>query len=677
MSEAAVVPIRPEEHDRADADLVKTWRERIQQARDDRARYEAGWLSCLAFAAGKQHLVWDRDERKLYLPELNDGEDRYTADKIMQYRNTALGELTGEDERPQLHFRRDDLSAEEYAGHVNDALEYGWDSEFQSAQRLLQAKRTMIDLGTSGIRTRFDPTVGPLRVDDDDGEPIPFPHRHGRPILDPTQARKFVEEQFKAGRPADIRPIREGRIRWEVLTAFNLLVPPGIENEDDFPWEIVVRPVALEAVREEYGDAAAELKEDEDIGIVFGLGSELSDFPGPDQESGQASGKLRGHVWLFTCYQRPTKDLPEGQTVVLGSGEMRLLGRRNRLPCKGPDGTARSGLTYLHWWRITGRFWGKSLIEALKDPQRSINRRATQKNEIIDRGMPFGMAEEGSLPPRTGKPLEMLYVKPGSAKPDFHGGIGAGEWMYRDLEQLRQDMEEAAGIRGVSLGENPSSVTNYSQLALLRTNDQIKLRPTILDYRLSVKEIVENTVYEMGVYWGSKKHIDLDGPDRMLRSTVFDATKIPAFFVVKVPSGAPKPQDQAAILRMIQDVADYSVAAGAPLPPTWYADSVKAGALLPLPEQPTDDDRTGALYENMLMVNGQDVDPSPLYFGNPLVHIPEHRSLQVQAWAAGDMELYERVERHIRATIALEEAKAAGAIPGGGDETQAQPDEAI
>lgn len=667
MSELALAEPYTPPHE-ADDELVRTWRERIQQARDDRARYEPGWLSSLAFAAGKQHLVWDRTERRLYLPELNDGEERYTADKITQYRTTAQGELTSDDDRPEVQFRRDDLRSEEYARQVNEALEYGWEVEFDADARLADVKRIMVDLGTAAVRCRWDQNAGPLRVDPQTGEPIMFPHRDGKPILDPDEAREYVLAQFQAGRGASLKPLHEGRIVWEVLTPFNLLVPPGITDPQDFPWEIVVRPVPLDKVKAEYGAKAADLKEDSDIGVVFGLGTrEFGDYAASqvDEDSGQA-GKLRNHVWLFTGYQAPTKERPDGQKVVLASSALTLLETTNELPYRGPDMTPRSGISYFHWWRITGRFWGKSLIEGLKDPQRSINRRATQKNEIIDRGMPFAIEEEGAIIPRQGKPLETVKVKPGSAKPEFHGGIGAGDWMYRDLNELRQDMEEAAGIRSVSLGDNPASVTNFSQLALLRENDQIKLRPTVQGTRLGVKRIVEDTIYDMRAYWGPDKQVHLGGDEHILRSQLFDATKIPAFFLVKIAKGAPKPHSQAAQFQMIQDVARFSVESGQPLPTTWLAESLKSGQLQPLPETADADQRMKAQHENLLMTAGKPVPVA--YYDPPLIHIPTHRSLQIQAELAGDMELWQMLEQHVQEHLAVEEAKAAeqaaGAPPG-------------
>src|SRR5262249_20847130 len=143
-----------------------------------------------------------------------------------------------------------------------------------------------------------------------------------------------------------------------------------------------------------------------------------------------------------------------------------------QLPYVAPNGDYRSGITYFHWWRVTGRFWSRSLVEAIKDEQRTINKRRTQMNEIIDRGLPYTLVQTGSqAKKRTDLPLELIEIDRSEQAPVINQGVGPGSWFYQELEQIRNDLERASGVRIASLGENPSNVQNYSQLALLREAD--------------------------------------------------------------------------------------------------------------------------------------------------------------------------------------------------------------
>src|SRR3989304_7948605 len=95
-------------------DLTRPIRDNITQAREDRKPYEATWHANMAFAAGKYWLAWDREQRRLVEdPDLH-GKELYSADVITEYRMTALGELSSDDERPELLLRRDDQPSEDY-----------------------------------------------------------------------------------------------------------------------------------------------------------------------------------------------------------------------------------------------------------------------------------------------------------------------------------------------------------------------------------------------------------------------------------------------------------------------------------------------------------------------------------------------------------------------------------
>lgn len=467
-----------------DADqFANVWRKRITDARNDRRKYEGEWLQNLAFAAGKQHLEWDRTARKLTERKLPKGATRYTVDIITQYRMTMRGDLLGDDPRPQFLLINDDETMEALQQATNSALEYGWDSEWHSDEALDELAYTLIDLGTAAIQCEFDPTAGPLK-----GE---VPMQDGRPVYDEEQAREYVAGMQEQGEQAQFETIHEGRVRWPVLSPFELLPPPKIAKAKNFPWEITVRPVLLDKVIERYGDVAVGLTADADIGTITGGfdGDEKWGFG--DATSG---GRVTDHVWLYSCFEHPTGDYPQGRVTTFGGKELRPLDEVEELPYKKPDGTYCSGITYFHFWPVTRRFWGRGMVSVMQDPQRAYNKRRAQASEIIDRGLPKVFAEENTIKhPPTGLPLEIVNVKRGAAKPDYDGGVGPGQWMGEDAETILADLERAVGMRKVSLGENPTGVTNYSQLALLRETDKVKVDPITDNLKLGIAGVLEDT----------------------------------------------------------------------------------------------------------------------------------------------------------------------------------------
>jgi hypothetical protein len=620
----------------------KAIQDRIRQAREHRKQFEPTWQSNLAYAAGKHWLVFDYNTRTLRRIQDVDpkyqGRELYSADIITEYRTTVLGELGSDDDRPELLLQHDDKASEDFQKQTNRAVAWGWDFQWDGDTVLAETDRMTLDLGTSAIQVYFDKYGGPVREEE-------IPHYDGQPVLDPEKAHELMGN----GPNPDVQmqSIHEGKICWRPLSAFNLLVPPGVVHEKYFPWECVVRPTLLSDVQDEFGDVAGGLKEDKDIATTMGQSTSGSSNDGAAHAIESRSSRLRDHVWLFTYYERPSRKFQEGRVMVFAGNELKLIHTEPRLPYVGPDGTYRSGIAYFHWWRATGRFWSRALVESLKDAQRAMNKRRTQANEIIDRGMPAVFVEENSNAlKRKGLPLELVQLKPSERPPVVVQGVGPGPWMSEEYRQIRDDAEHASGVRSPALGENPTNVNTYSQLALLREADQVKREPTLNDRKASIRRLVEDSVYDIRLYWGHDKQIMLAGDNDQVQAYEFNATKIPPFFIVKAAKGTAKPRSQAAELKKIEDIWTASLNSQQPLPVQWLKDSLEAGQALDLPEKPSDDQLEKAQRENHRLLQGEQLEPA--YYDPPEVHIPIHRGAQIQADQSGDIQAVQTIEAHIK-----------------------------
>jgi hypothetical protein len=651
---------------------AKQARDRIRQGREHRRQFEPIWQLNAAFAAGQHWLVADRLTRTLRRVQdvdptfkgVSDGQ-LYSFDVITEYRTTALGELATDDDRPELLLERDDQASEEFQAALNRSVQFGWDHEWDGDEALGEADRMAVDLGTSAIQVYFDPTAGPTR-------PGENPYHQGKPVFG-DQARQLLEN---GPRPdVTMRQTNEGRICWRPLSPFNLIVPPGVTHEKYFPWQCTVIPTPVAEIKERYGPVAAEIKEDADIGSILGMEAQTtSSSPSGWMIGDSRRTRLRDHAWLFTYYEQPTEQYKTGRTLVFVNNQMKLLevrdgtGGQPGLPYQGPDGSYRAGISYLHWWRVTGRFWSRSLVSSLQDIQRALDKRETQKNSIIDRGLPFVIAEEGSeLENRAGVALEVLLVKPQSAPPVVNQGVGPGDWFYKDIDAMREALQHASGIRAPSLGENPVNVTTYSQLSLIFEADQTKRLPMMRERRQAIKQLVEDSVYDIRTYWGHDKQILLAGDENRAQAEVFDATRIPSFFIVHVSKGAAKPRSQAAELKLVEQIWEAALNSGAIAKDPdawikWYYDSLEAGEPLAIPESKSDDQVDLAQLENHLMWQGQPVEPADY---DPIeVHLPIHRSAMIQARVAGAQGVLQLIQQHIDQTeqLAMQAVQSAAQV---------------
>lgn len=635
-------------------ELARPVRERLRQSRTWRQKFEAQWHLLLQYAAGKHWLVIDdRDHRSLRRIQDVDpryrGRELYTADIISEYRDHVLGELGSDDDRPELLLQQQGATFEDFQAQLNRALGYAWEYEAQADEALAEVDQLCTDLGTAAIRCRWDPGAGPDMPDQ-------IPHLNGQPQF--GDAALNLMGQYEGGPipGVTVQQIPEGRIVLEPISPFGMLVPPAVARERSFPWEAVIRAVPLEEVHDVYGAAAKEVKEDRDIASTLG--------PGAREPSEFGRENLRGHVWITTYYERPTPRYKQGRTMHFAGTDFALLRAEMKLPYCGPNGEYRSGISYFHWRRVSGKFFSRGLVESLKDSQRRINKRRTQDNEIIDRGLPWVAVPRGaniSLK-QTRVPLELVYYDPQVGQVIPNSGIGPGPWMRDDVESSREDAERASGIRGPSLGDNPSGVETYGQLALLKEGDAVKRQPALRDRKLSIARMTENIVFDMRTYWGPQKQIMLaTEEDDRVEAESFNALKIPTFFVVKVAKGVPKPRSQAAELTKISEQWQAALEAGVVTQNpnawvTWRHESIEAGQALPLPEDPSDEHAEKAQLENHKLWSGEQVEPAP--YDPPDVHVPIHRKAQIQAEMSGELGIWEAIERHIQFHIFLADQQA-------------------
>ena len=644
----------------------------IRAGLEHRKGFEPIWNSNLAWAKGQHWHVWDRDTRTLRRIQDVDPKYRnrelYSVDLITEYRTTVLGELASDDQRPQLLLQQDSPAAEQIQEQLNKAVGYAWDFEIEADEVLAEVDRLTLDLGTSAVRCRFDPLLGPPA-----GE---MPYMNGMPVMG-DQATELMSQYQGGPIPGvEMREIPQGKIVLEPLSAFNLITPPGVTHERYFPWECVVRPAYLPDVEAEFEVPPGMLREDTDIASTMGQVSQSGESgAGYTMGEGRKS-RLRDHVWLFTYYERPTRRYPRGRVLHFCGKDMKFLRSEEQLPYAKLDYNGQplewcSGISYFHYWRVTGQFWSRSLVENLKDGNRAYDKRRTQINEIIDRGMPAVFVREGSEAlKRTDQPLEMISLGMTEQRPDFFTGIGPGDWIYKEIERLELDMERASGIRAPALGENPTNVITLGQLSLLRESDQVKRQPTMIDRKRAIEELVKYIVYDIRQYWGREKHIVVAGEDDMVEATTFDATKIPPFFIVKVAKGSAKPRSQGAELTKIDQIWNGAVASGVMVNDPqgwiqWLYDSLEAGQALQIPSAGLDSDQEKAETENHKMFEGEEVPVA--YYDNIAVHLPIHRAAQIEAELAGEFELWTRLERHIQehlqAQVLNMEASQADARP--------------
>lgn len=623
------------------------WRQRAQDAQRKRRDYEKDWRLCHEYVANNQWVGWSREERRVIdLRTLADEKERehFTSNVLTQYLWTMFGKLYGDDYKCNISLRVDDETGREYAQQAQRAWDLGWDEEWDGDRFMYEVLLGICTYGTVGGQVYLDPRqgkpVGPMPLDPT-----------GRPVLDNPQA--FVAEMMRQGQTAPIRDVREGRICWQDLNPFNILPPPGVRRERDFPWLILCRPASIDAeLRPLYGDKAKGLAENPLDGADFGGIS-----AGQDNDR-----KIKGHALVYTGFEYPTPESPQGQQIVWAGD--RVLEAPRDLDIQ-VNGEPKFGVFFYHFRRLKQRFWSQGIVEPQLGGQRQRNRLRSQQVEIVDRvGLPKIFAERGTITVSKlpgGRVGEIItYPRTANRPPTEFVGTGPGPWLEGLINSVDADLDKIAGLHDVSLGQAPGNTSAYAAMALLKEEDDRRQGPVLKEIRRELSEQAKYTLQAMRKWWPTDKQFEIAGADHVSEAFTFNATLLPMSQLVKVGKDTPAPTSQAASLQLIFDLWDRFQQAGQPLPGQWLYDSVSAGYPLPPPTDVTNVQRKNAQLENARMLEGNPVQVEP--FDMDVIHISVHRAQQVEIAQVPQYEqANELIEQHVRIHVMAAQAKAGAA----------------
>lgn len=618
--------------------LITEWGERRQQALNERRKYDPIWSICEHFLSGRQWVAWIPGQSTgSIIPEPNPSKrERHTVNVITARVATVLGKLFVEDLRPTITFTRDDEESESISTHTRAVAKYLWDTEVAGEKKVKEMLMRLLTYGTAAMRCYFDTTkgqeIGMFPVGPD-----------GNPILDPASARAYVLQMTEQGQQVQFVPLREGKIVWEPLSPRNLLVPPGVISEDDFPWVIMERAMPLSWAKMKWPDAAEhlsaqELRTNESLGVSIDQGE--------TNVSPAESGRLKGHVLVSTGYELPCAEYPMGRTVIWNEESQAILEVRNSLPYKLRS-EPHHGIIFFHYHQLPHRFWGRGVVEDLIGPQRQKNRARSQMIEMKDRNLGRVYAKKGTITAQNkpvGKIMELIEIPLHAEFPQETTGVPPGPWIENEARINDEDMDRVSGLGEVSLGQMPSGSAAYSALALMVEQDERRVGPALKMIRFGIGDTMVISLELARRYWQESKQMAIAGPEGSLELFMFNRSQLPLEFHVDVSRHSPLPTSPAVEAQKIFDIFHAATSAGQPLPIEWLKSSLDSGRALPIPRSQDQVQMAKAQLENVLMDQGQPVMPD--YYDDDYIHILTHRQAQVEQMA--NPQVQQLIEMHIQ-----------------------------
>jgi hypothetical protein len=587
--------------------VPKKWKDRYEEALTDRQRYEGVWKICSSFLEGRQWIGVDKATgRQLVTMPNPDDRVRVTINKLTKPHDTFKGKLLADDFCPDFVFEKTGERDQAVTKHVNAAFRYGWKKEFEAASAVKEAIDAMLTQGTSGIHLRVEANWGK-----EVGE---FPlDAQGQPIYDKAGENGAYEAVSDLDGPAPkMAMAREPRLVMDGLDSFGILPPPGVKNPDRFPWLIIIRPVPVSWVKTNYGVDVKEEKIDQTStpGLVS-EGNATGGTPG--------SSELKGHTLLKTGYEAPTSEYPNG-CMVVWAGETMLAPKKGEKEKPLPvclNGRPAIPAVFFRFKMQRSTFWGQGMIEPMVGPQRSINRRESQTDEIIDRTglgriiVDGKNAIVGAGRRQPGTVAEIVEVRPGTHYQETQG-TGPGSWLGEAIARANDNLNDVSSTGDVSLGNQPPAGTAYSTLALQLEQENRRAGPILGEIREQIDNLALMTLDGMKRYWMPQKHYAIEGEDGVVEADVFNKTEIPELaYIARPVNGAPMPTSPAAQIQKTFDFFNACTSAGQVQGADWLYESITAGRMLPLDKKAQNAQQDKAHMENALIARGIIPAPSP------------------------------------------------------------------
>lgn len=262
----------------------------------------------------------------------------------------------------------------------------------------------------------------------------------------------------------------QGDVAFTVLTPYEILPEDlGCEEVGDQPSVIVEQVKSAAEIYDLYG---VSIEGGQVNAYAY---STLSGAGGLGYESGTVAltDVKREGVLLRTYMEKPTPAYPQGRMIITAGGRLLYFGS---LPYEGyPLCSIKSG-------RVSGQFFGRSVIENLIPLQRSYNGIKNRINDYVNRStcgqllIEEGAVDADDLTERGLCPGAPIVYERGARLPSLLETPSLSDIAYAQCEKLEKDMEYAAGVSGMLAGGSlPSSVSSAVAIEILQNLDTTRL----------------------------------------------------------------------------------------------------------------------------------------------------------------------------------------------------------
>ena len=503
--------------------------------------------------------------------------------------------------------------------------------------------------GAGFLKTSFDPLAGD--------------HYFEAPAVDDATGQPKTDEQ---GNPM-VEYIPEGEICLEAVSPFEIFPDPAATGLHDCKWLIQCKEISVkDAIRlfpafEEDIIRGSEGQDPRRLAMGVGL-NVLYDFPNFSQ--GGAQGQV-DRVVIYEMYERASAEYPSGRHII-------AVNRTVVLDEPTPEEYDELPYEMVSSFPVPGRFWPEALTTYLVQPQLEYNRRRSQIMENLN-----AHAWLRLLTPRGA--LLNTFTKDAHHVWEFDVGMAKGfkpEIMqipsmppeaFKQLQDIKSDMEEMSGVHDVSRGENPSSARTGRAMWFLQEADDTRLERVVQRYHSAIEGVCTRMLKLARTHY-TRQRLAYQFVPHDIEVMEFTGSELGENVRVIIDPRAKAPLSMTQRIDLFMNMYE----ADALVNDMGMKDPKKLMELLNLQNTDTlfEDEslhRMRARKENMQMRQGQPAqEPGP--YEDHDIHLEEHRKETLQdRWYTYPPQMQQLVMQHIfvHEVGQIRQAEMAGRVPPG------------
>lgn len=396
--------------------------------------------------------------------------------------------------------------------------------------------------GTAFMYANWDPTAGQIR-------------RH---YYDPFTAQPVAPSQLSAEqmqwleRATLYTEENEGDFEADVLSPFDVHVPPRFVTLDKMPWMLIRRTVSIEEIWNRYPEKAQNLPANEtQTARLDQYRARIPTLARRPSLGISNSIDDDGAVDLDELWIPPSRRCPTGLFI---AATQRHVFEYKAHPFAEAGMDIRYPVVDFHNIRVPGRFHSMSTVEHLVGPQTEYNRarqQVIQHRDVLSVAQwiaPVGTLSKGVVRNEMG---DIMEYNPRIGRPELVSPPPLGDAQIVSGSQAQSDMQMISSFSEASLGQMPQGARSGNAVSMLQERDQAGIQPTVQELEKSFERLGTRLLQLAWKYVSYPRAVQVYGESRQADIRFFRGSDLNGNCRVMVKAGSMTPKSKAQTMEMM------------------------------------------------------------------------------------------------------------------------------